>query len=137
MNPVAGLIAFGLSTASERKSAPAAFWMILYCLRLPSQRGLAPASGLKMTMYTWFRYAPCAFRLTGRLADTKTLLIACTSLRMSRIDWRTSAAFVAAKYLPPPTWAALFMRLIICWSLLPMLPLLPGWYTAIVYVITF
>jgi hypothetical protein len=55
MKPVAGLIAFGLSTESERKSAPVASWMILYCLRLPSQRGLAPASGRNMPMYTWFR----------------------------------------------------------------------------------
>ena len=62
------------------------------------------------------------FTLTGSEADTNTLLTAWTSFRIVSSAFTTSAALVAAKYLPPPTAAALFISLIMFWSVVLMAP---------------
>src|SRR6185436_296424 len=133
MKPVDGFTAALLFASASDRSPVRLSSLNLYSFTLTTQRGLPEPSGRKRPMYTWFRNVPWVFTLTGSDADTNTLLTAWTSFRMVRSASTMSAALVAAKYLPPPTLAALFISLIMFWSVVLMAPVLAlGAYTATV-----
>src|SRR3954471_24617781 len=113
MNPVLRFTACAL-LASISCSAPvtelAPSW---YCLRLPSQRGLASESGRKTPMYTWFRFVPRTLIDTGSVVAANTLFTACTSAKICFSAFWIWLRLLAEKYFPLLTAAMLF-SIVVC-----------------------
>src|SRR5437763_13448862 len=90
MNPVFRLTAWALPASTSCSAPVVELTPSWYCLRLPSQRGLASESGRNTPMYTWFRFVPRTLIDTGSVVAANTLLTACTSAKICRSEEHTS-----------------------------------------------